>query len=322
MTSGGGWPAETYRNVLRSRREHADQERHQLTLAEVTVELIGPKEDVEGRPAHQRVRAEGVPHLPHQRRRRQAVAGHVADHQDDVALGPDERVEPVAAHADRGGGRQVPRREAQSRQERKDLREERPLERLDHDAGTVREANAERERHPVGDELEELGLVLREAPARLRPDVHHADQVAVREQRHAEEGTDPLLEQDRVQDGAVIDLVEGDRLPLGGDATGEPFAHGDADAAFHLLLDALGGPGHELVPRLVQQEDGGRVDVEDLADPFEQLVQEVVDGEVGKGGVADALDPLQKFQRLDRGRPPVPHPSTVRPGSFEQQPPE
>ena len=137
-------------------REHADEERHQLALAEVTMELVGPTQDVECRPAHQRVRAEGVPHLPHQRRRRQTVARHVADHEDDVARGQDERVEPVAAHADGGGGRQVPRRHAQTRQEREDLREERPLERLDHDAGTVREADVERERDPVGDELEEL----------------------------------------------------------------------------------------------------------------------------------------------------------------------
>ena len=150
-------------------REQADQERHQLALAEVTMELIGPGEDVQRRAAHQRVRAEGVPHLPHQRRRRQTVTRHVADHEDDVAPGQDERVEPVAAHTDGGGGRQVPRRHAQPRQEREDLREERPLERFDHDAGTVREAGVERERDPVGDELEELGLVGREAPRDFVP---------------------------------------------------------------------------------------------------------------------------------------------------------
>ena len=28
---------------------------------------------------------------------------------------------------------------------------------------------------------------------------------------------------------------------------------------------------------------------------------------MGEGGVADALDPLQTFQRVERGGPPVPH---------------
>jgi hypothetical protein len=232
------------------------------------------------------------------------VARHVADHEDDVAPGQDERVEPVAAHTDDGGGRQVSGRHAQPRQERKDLREERPLERLDHDPGTVGETNVEGERDPVPDELEELGLVGGEAPSCLRPHVHHTDQVAVREQRHAEDGLDPLLEQDRVQDGAVVDLMEGDRLSVGRDATGEPLADRDADPSFHFLLDAFGGSGHELVPRLVKKENGGRVDVEDLADPFEQLVQESVDGEMGKGRVADALDPLQTFERVERRIPP------------------
>ena len=117
----------------------------------------------------------------------------------------------------------------------------------------------------------------------------------------------------------MIDLVEGDRLPLGRDATGEPLPHGDADASFHLLLDALGGSGHELVPGLVQQEDGGRVGAEDLAEPFEQLVQEVVDGEVGKGGVADALDTLETFQWVERGSSAVAHLPTVRPNPSNQQ---
>ena len=40
---------------------------------------------------------------------------------------------------------------------------------------------------------------------------------------------------------------------------------------------------------------------------------------MGESGIADALDPLKTFQRIEGGYPAVPHLSTVRPGSFKQQ---
>ena len=177
----------------------------------------------------------------------------------------------------------------------------------------------ERERDPVGDELEELGLVLREAPARLRPDVHHADEVAVREQRHAEEGLDPLLEQDRVQDGAVIDLVEGDRLTLGRDATGEPLPHGDADSAFDLLLDALGGAGHEFVPASSSRR---------TAAVSASRISRTRRSSSSRRSSTERWERAVSLTRWTRSRrssgsswrvPPGAHLITVRPGRFKQQ---
>ena len=283
------------------------------------MELIGSQEDIEGGPAHQRVRAEGVAHLAHQRCRRQAVAGHVADHEDDVALGPDERVEPVAAHTDGGRGGQVARRHAQAGQEREDLREERPLERLDHDAGTVRgrtrsasaTLSATSWRSSTSSRVKRRRVFV---PTCITPTTSPC----------ARSGT-PRSERmpfwNRIGFRTVLWSTRFRATGFRSAAMrpANPLPHGDADAPFHLLLDPLRGTGHELVASLVQQEDGRRVGVEDLAHPVEQLVQEIVDREVGEGGVADALDPLETFQGVERGGSAIPHTPTVRPDASIQQ---
>ena len=122
----------------------------------------------------------------------------------------------------------------------------------------------ERERDPVGDDLEELDQSLVKRRRVFVPTCITPTRSPCASRGTPRRELTPL-EQDRVQDGAVIDPVEGDGHALCRDATGEPLPHGDANTLFHLLLDAFGGPRHELVPGLVEQEDGRRVGVEGLS---------------------------------------------------------
>ena len=70
----------------------------------------------------------------------------------------------------------------------------------------------------------------------------------------------------------------------------KPFAHGYADPLADLLLDAAGGRGDQRGPVGVQEEDRRGVDVEDVAQTVQQLVEQVLDVEVGQGGVGQNLD--------------------------------
>ena len=103
----------------------------------------------------------------------------------------------------------------------------------------------------------------------------------------------PLATQERVDDGRLVDAVEHDRPLLGGDATGEAPAEGDGDPLAHLLLDAPGGGGDQAVAVGVQEEDGGRVDVQQPADAFEQLVEKLLDPQVDQIDVAEVIDPRE-----------------------------
>ena len=58
----------------------------------------------------------------------------------------------------------------------------------------------------VGDELEEVDVVLRELARSEAADVQHADRHALDEQRHAEQGLDALLAQHRIEHVGVVDV--------------------------------------------------------------------------------------------------------------------
>jgi hypothetical protein len=119
--------------------------------------------------------------------------------------------------------------------------------------------------------------------------VQHADDPALDQQRHAEERLDAARAQQRVVDVGVRRVGDGDRLPLGGHAPGEPAAHRDHDGPLDLTLDALGGLGHQELAGLVEQQERRGVRAQDVRDALEQLVQQVVEREVGQCGVRDAL---------------------------------
>ena len=87
----------------------------------------------------------------------------------------------------------------------------------------------------------------------------------------------------------MVDVLDRDRSALGGDPPREATPDRDPHALLDLLLDALGGLGHEVAGDLVEQEERGGVRAEDRGDAIEQLAQELVHRERGQGRVADAL---------------------------------
>ena len=149
----------------------------------------------------------------------------------------------------------------------------------------------DRERSPVGHELQQLDLVLVEGAETQRADVEHAAHLTLDDERDAEHRLDPLLPQDRVEDVRVVDVVEDHRPLLGGDPAREAAADRDADALLHLFLDPERGARDELVRVLVEQEDRARVDLEDLAGALEQRGEELVEPQVCERGVGDRLQP-------------------------------
>jgi hypothetical protein len=145
-------------------------------------------------------------------------------------------------------------------------------------------------RHPIAGELEELGVRVVEHPRRERPDVGHPDQLALRDQRYAQQGADALVDQDRVHDVVGADVRQRHRSPLGGHSTREPPPHRDAHTCLDLLLEPLRGARDQLVGRWVVQEDGGGVDVEDAAQPGQQRLEQVVEVQVRERRVGERLE--------------------------------
>ncbi len=150
----------------------------------------------------------------------------------------------------------------------------------------------DRDGEPLGDELEQLGVVPRERARRQGADVQDADDVLADRERHAEQGLDPLLAQERVVHVGVIDVREADRPALCCDSAGEAPAERDPNALLDLFLDADGSTGEEVPPLGVDQEHRARVDAENRADPVEKLVQKRIELEMGEAGVHDRLHVL------------------------------
>ena len=78
----------------------------------------------------------------------------------------------------------------------------------------------------------------------------------------------------------------------------KPRAERDPDALLDLFLDALGGAGVQRVA--LEQQDRDGVDVQDLRDPLQQLLQQLVLGQERERGVGD---PLQRLEDLPRAPP-------------------
>ncbi len=135
----------------------------------------------------------------------------------------------------------------------------------------------DRERCAVGDELEQLGLLLGELTRRQGPDVDDADDAAADEQRRAQERLDSLLAEDRVEHIRVIDVFDDNRAPLGGDPPREAEPEGDARPALDGFLEPARSPRHELVGRFVEQKERCGVAPQRVADADEQLVEQLVE---------------------------------------------
>jgi hypothetical protein len=133
--------------------------------------------------------------------------------------------------------------------------------------------------------------------------VEHPDQVALDDQRHAEQRPDPLLAQDRIQNVGVIDIGDEDGDTLSGDPAGKPLPQRKLDALFDLLLDSFRGAGHQLVGLRVVEQDRNRVDAQRFTDPEQELVEQLLELELGKRRVAQPVE-LRRLvgRRLDRTR--------------------
>ena len=108
-------------------------------------------------------------------------------------------------------------------------------------------------RRPVGGQLQQRGIIGGENPVPQRADMQHPQHRPLHQQRHAHQRPDALREQQRVEHSAVIDPVQDDRAPLGGDASRETPANRDPDTLTDFLLQAAGRSGDQLTARTVQQ---------------------------------------------------------------------
>ena len=149
------------------------------------------------------------------------------------------------------------------------------------------------QRDPVGDQLEELDVVVEEPARRHRADVDDTDEVPADEQRCPEDRPHILIQEDRVDRVRVVDVLDPDGVPLGRDATDEPSPDRDAKALPNLFLGTSAGRGDQFVGRLVEQQDRGGVDVEEFADPVKQFVQQVLEVQMRERDVGHCFDPLQ-----------------------------
>ena len=155
------------------------------------------------------------------------------------------------------------------------------------------------DRGTVAGELQQLHIVLIEHPVHERSDVENAEQVAAGQQRHAEHRLDALLAQDRVEHVGVVDVLEDHRTPVRCDAARETAADRDADPLFDLFLDPDRRSRVELVRLLVQQQDGARVDLENLAHPNKQRREESVELQMRERRIRERLKLPQTVGVLD-----------------------
>ena len=216
---------------------------------------------------------------------RDKLIGLLVQQEDGARVGPEDLPDPRQEHAE-----EIVELGMRERDVRHDLQALEPVARrsLDLEQARMRDRNG----CSIRGELQELDLVLVERARRQSPDVQHADDVALDEQRHPAERLDSLLAQDRVEDVGMVDVVQDDGPARGRDATGETLPQRDPDPAFDLLLDADGGARHELAPFLVEQQDRACVGLQERGRPLEQCLQELLEIEVNERRVRQRLETL------------------------------
>jgi hypothetical protein len=156
------------------------------------------------------------------------------------------------------------------------------------------------QRRPVGGQLEQRGLVGGEDPVPHRADVEHPEHRALDEQRDARERPDALVQKERVEHSAVIDVIQDDRPPLGGDAARETLADRNPDALADFLLQAASRSGDQLTARTVQQQHRGGIGIQDLPDPSQQRCEKVIGAQMGQRRIGNRPDVLQLVLRIWR----------------------
>ena len=154
----------------------------------------------------ERVCAQRRAELRHHRRRGDAVPDHVARGDGDAAAGERERVVPVAAQARAAGG-QVAAGELDPG-DAIQVGQQAALQDIREPALLVERGVLDRDRHPVGRELQQITLIIGEQPTLQAAHVQHPQHPILRQQRNPQQRPDPLLAQDRIQDVGMIDIVD------------------------------------------------------------------------------------------------------------------
>ena len=228
------------------------------------------------------------------------MAGHIPDGQAEPPIAELDHVIPVAAHRPLLCGGDVPRRHAEAGQSRQSGRQQAPLQRLGDLPLYGEPGPLDRKRHPVGHQLQQLDVGIREVTLGQAPDVEDAGHPSLDDQRDPEERTDLLFAHQGVdhRDRGVVEIRDDHRLARRGHSAGEATADGQPESPLDLLLEALGRPGRERPPVILDEQHRGCVRIEDVRDPLEQLREQVVQVEVGEGRLGDALDVLEPWDPL------------------------
>jgi hypothetical protein len=218
----------------------------------------------------------------------EAAPDHVADRHPEAPVSQREGVVPVAPEPRRGGG-QVTAGQGQRRQVRQP-RHEAALEGVGKAALALRQAAEDRERGAVGRALQQLHVVVIERPLGEAPHVQDSHDGALDHERHAQQRLQPLLTQDRVVDFGLGDVQDPHRAARGGDPAGEAAADGDPDPSLDLLLEPLRRARDQRGVVVLEQQDRGGVDTEDPDHAREQLLEQVLERQVGERGIGDVLE--------------------------------
>jgi hypothetical protein len=120
------------------------------------------------------------------------------------------------------------------------------------------------------------------------------------QQRDACQRPDALLQKERVEHSAVIDVIQDDRPPLGGDAARETPADRNPDALADFLLQAAGRGGDQLTARTVQQQHRGRIGIQDLPHPAQQRSEKVIGAQMRQRRIGNRPDFPQLVLRIGR----------------------
>src|SRR5438105_8388966 len=156
------------------------------------------------------------------------------------------------------------------------------------------------ERGPLRRSLEELDVLRAEAARLERTDVDHADDAVTCDQRGAEERLDPFLAQERIQYVGVVDVLDRQRPALVGDSAREAPAERDPHAALDLLLEPFRRARDELARGLVEEQEGGRVGLQDVSDADQELVEQRLERQVRERRIGDEQKLAQLARRLGR----------------------
>ena len=147
------------------------------------------------------------------------------------------------------------------------------MERLDDpELARVETGVLDRERRPVGHELQQALILWRELARGLgRADLEHAAHPALDDEGHAHQRPHALVVEQRVA-AVQVGLVGDRRGPVGCDPAGEALPHGQLQLAILAgRRDPVGGADREEVVAGVEQEDRRRLDRKDLADVSREL---------------------------------------------------